>query len=120
MRVTFVPHLLPTIRGIATSVYLRLSDTLTTAAARQILVDAYDGAPFVRVLPEGETPKLAHVRGSNFCDVGVVVDEHTGTLIALSAIDNLVKGAVGQGVQCLNLSQGWPETEGLEEAPLAP
>ena len=120
VRVTFVPQLLPTIRGIATSVYLRLPGSLSTAAARQILVDAYAGAPFVRVLPEGETPKLAHVRGSNFCDVGVVVDEHAGTLVALSAIDNLVKGAVGQGVQCLNLVQGWPETEGLEEAPLAP
>ncbi len=120
VRVTFVPHLLPTIRGIGTSVYLRLAQPLTTAAAREILVDAYRDAPFVRVLPDGETPKLAHVRGSNFCDVGVVVDEHAGTLIALSAIDNLVKGAVGQGVQCLNVVQGWPETEGLEEAPLSP
>lgn len=120
VRVTFVPHLLPTIRGIGTSVYLRLKAPLTTAEAREILLEAYGAAPFVRVLPEGETPKLAHVRGSNFCDVGVVVDEHAGTLIGLAAIDNLVKGAVGQGVQCLNLSQGWGETEGLEEAPFSP
>ena len=118
--VTFVPHLLPTIRGIGTTVYLRLNQSMTSAEARELLVAAYADAPFVRVVPEGETPRLSSVRGSNFCDVGCVVDEHAGTLVALGAIDNLVKGAVGQGVQCLNLTQGWAETAGLEEAPFAP
>ena len=120
VQVTFVPHILPTIRGIISTCYMNAEPGLTTAAAREILVAAYADAPFVRVLPEGETPKLAHVRGSNFCDVGVVVDEHAGSLIALGAIDNLVKGAVGQGVQCLNVAQGWSETAGLEEAPFSP
>lgn len=118
--VTFVPHLLPTIRGIGATVYLRLKQSLSTADARAILVEAYEAAPFVRVMPEGETPRLSSVRGSNFCDVGCVVDERAGTLVALGAIDNLVKGAVGQGVQCLNLTQGWAETLGLEEAPFSP
>ena len=120
VKVTFVPHLLPTIRGIISASYLQAAPGLTTAAAREILLAAYGEAPFVRVLPEGETPKLAHVRGSNFCDIGVVVDEHASTLVALGAIDNLVKGAVGQGVQCLNIAQGWSETAGLEEAPFSP
>lgn len=118
--VTFVPHLLPTIRGIGATAYLRLTQPLSGAEARAILTEAYAEAPFVRVVPEGETPRLSSVRGSNFCDVGCVVDERAGLLVALGAIDNLVKGAVGQGVQCLNLAQGWPETMGLEEAPFVP
>ncbi len=118
--VTFVPHLLPTIRGMASSVYLRPKGHLTTEDARAVLAEAYRDAPFVRVLPAGETPSLQAVRGSNFCDVAAFVDARHGTLIALSTLDNLVKGASGQMVQCLNLVQGWPETEGLLEAPLAP
>ena len=118
--VTFVPHLLPVIRGIATSVFLRPEAPLTAADAREVLASAYDDAPFVRVLPLGEAPSLQAVRGSNFCDVSAFVDERHGKLIVLSAIDNLVKGAGGQGVQCLNLTQGWNETEGLLEAPLVP
>lgn len=118
--VTFVPHLLPTIRGIATTVYMRLAQPLDSAQAHEILAEAYAAAPFVRVRPPGETPQLSQVRGSNFCDVAAVVDEKAGVLIALSALDNLVKGAGGQGVQCLNLALGFGETEGLEEAPLLP
>jgi N-acetyl-gamma-glutamyl-phosphate reductase len=118
--VTFIPHLIPTIRGIVTSVLLRPRRALGIAEARELLVSAYADAPFVRVLPEGETPRLASVRGSNFCDVAVVVDERNDTLIALSAIDNLVKGSGGQAVQCLNIMRGWAETTGLLEAPLVP
>jgi N-acetyl-gamma-glutamyl-phosphate reductase len=118
--VTFVPFLLPAVRGIATSVFLRPRQPLAADRARDVLSRAYRDAPFVRVLPLGESPSLQAVRGSNFCDVGAFVDERHGTLILLSAIDNLVKGAGGQGVQCLNLTQGWDETEGLLEAPLLP
>jgi len=119
-RVTFVPHLLPTVRGILSSVYLRLRRPLTTQQAREVLARAYASERFVRILPEAETPRLGSVRGSNFCDVTALVDERTGTLVALSALDNLVKGAVGQGVQCLNLMAGWDEGLGLLEAPLRP
>ena len=118
--VTFVPTLLPIIRGISSAVYLRPASALGAAEAQAILADAYASEPFVRVLPPGEVPKLAHVRGSNHCDVAVVVDERAGTLVALSAIDNLVKGSGGQGIQALNVAQGWGETEGLEEAALHP
>jgi N-acetyl-gamma-glutamyl-phosphate reductase len=118
--VTFVPHLLPAIRGIATSVYLRPRRALSAEEARAVLARAYAGRRFVRVLPAGETPSLRAVRGSNFCDVAAVVDERHRALVLLSALDNLVKGAAGQAVQCLNLMRGWPETEGLLEAPLVP
>ena len=119
-RVTFVPQLLPTFRGILASVYLQLREPLTTEGAQAILREAYGDEPFVRALAPGQTPRLGSVRGSNFCDVTAVVDERTNTLIALSAIDNLVKGAVGQGTQCLNLMMGWDEALGLAEGPAYP
>ncbi|HKE12031.1 MAG TPA: N-acetyl-gamma-glutamyl-phosphate reductase [Myxococcota bacterium] len=120
VRIGFVPHLLPTIRGIATSVYARPKGKLGADEAHAILAAAYRHERFVRVLPPGETPSLASVRGSNFCDVTATVDERTGLLILLSALDNLVKGAGGQAVQCMNLMRGVPEEAGLVEAPLVP
>lgn len=119
-RVAFVPHLLPAKRGIVTSIFLQPRKTLSSADARGLLEDAYSDEPFVRVLPEGETPSIAAVRGSNFCDVTAVVDSRTGALLLLSALDNLVKGAGGQGVQCCNLMQGWDESLGLREVSFLP
>jgi N-acetyl-gamma-glutamyl-phosphate reductase len=120
VRVSFVPHLLPTIRGIVTSVYARPRQHLTTAQAREVLARAYAKERFVRVLPVGATPSLAAVRGSNFCDVAAVSDEGNGTLILLSALDNLCKGASGQAVQCANLMRGLPEETGLLDSALVP
>jgi N-acetyl-gamma-glutamyl-phosphate reductase len=120
VRATFVPHLVPTIRGIATSIYARPRRSLSAADAHEVLAKAYRDERFVRVLPPGETPRLASVRGSNFCDVAVVSDERNRTLVLLSALDNLVKGASGQAVQCANLMRGLPEETGLLEAPCAP
>ncbi len=120
VRVTFVPHLLPTIRGIVTSVYAQPKKMLTSADARAVLERAYANERFVRVLPAGATPSLAAVRGSNFCDVAAVSDEGNGTLILLSALDNLCKGASGQAVQCANLMRGIPEATGLLDAALVP
>lgn len=120
VRIGFVPHLLPAIRGIATSVYARPKRKLGADDAHAVLAAAYRGERFVRVLPPGETPSLASVRGSNFCDVAATVDERTGLVILLSSLDNLVKGASGQAVQCMNLMRGLPEEAGLVEAPLVP
>ena len=117
---SFVPHLIPVVRGIVTSVYCRPTRGLSTAQAREVLAQAYRDESFVRVLPEGETPSLAAVRGSNFCDVAAVADERNGTLILLSALDNLVKGAAGQAIQCANLMRGLPETSGLLGTALLP
>jgi N-acetyl-gamma-glutamyl-phosphate reductase len=120
VRATLVPYLLPTIRGIAATLFVRPRRKLSAAEARAVLDDAWRGERFVRVLPSGETPSLASVRGSNFCDVAAFADERSGTLILLSALDNLVKGAAGQAVQCANLMRGLPEEAGLLEAPLVP
>jgi len=118
--VTLVPQLLPVIRGIAASVYLQPATPLGADAAHAVLAEAWRDEPFVRVLPPGQAPSLQAVRGSNFCDVSAFVDERHGTLVVLAALDNLVKGASGQMVQCLNRMLGFDEREGLLEAPLAP
>ncbi len=118
--VTFVPHLLPTTRGIVTTIYLRPNAPLSTERANRVLREAYAHERFVRVLPEGQTPSLASVRGSNFCDVAAVCDERANTLILLSALDNLVKGASGGAVQSANVMCGFPEHSALLEAPLVP
>jgi N-acetyl-gamma-glutamyl-phosphate reductase len=119
VRITFVPHLLPTVRGIATSVYVtpRGADV---ERARRALHDAYDAEPFVRVLPEGEIPTIQSVRGSNFCDVALFADARNDTWILLSTLDNLDKGASGQAVQCANLMCGFAETTGLLDTALLP
>ncbi|MCP3987103.1 MAG: N-acetyl-gamma-glutamyl-phosphate reductase [bacterium] len=120
VRVSFVPHLLPTVRGMLSTIYLRTVQPMGEDAARAVLAEAWSEEPFVRMLPAGEAPRISSVRGSNFCDVNVFADERNGTLVVLAAIDNLVKGASGQGVQCLNLMAGFEETAGLREAPLSP
>jgi N-acetyl-gamma-glutamyl-phosphate reductase len=118
VRVTFVPHLLPITRGMATSVYVRPRGDI--AQAWDALHEAYDAEPFVRVLPEGELPSIQSVRGTNFCDVALVADAHNDTWILLSTLDNLCKGASGQAVQCANLVCGFPETMGLLDSALLP
>jgi len=120
VKLTFIPQLLPTTRGMLATVVARPKSTLSTPDAVAVLDRAYADAPFVRVVPEGETPEIASVRGTNFCDVTAVSDEQAGTLVLLSALDNLGKGASGQMIQCLNRMQGWDETTGLLEAPLLP
>jgi N-acetyl-gamma-glutamyl-phosphate reductase len=120
VRVSFVPHLLPTVRGIATSVYVRPRPGATPEQAREALCDAYAREPFVRVLPEGELPSLQAVRGSNFCDVAFVPDARNDTWILLSTLDNLGKGASAQAIQCANLMAGFQESAGLLETPWVP
>ena len=120
VRLSFVPHLLPTVRGIVTSVYARPRGGASAGRAREALEAAYADERFVRVLPEGETPSLQAVRGSNFCDVAAFPDERNDTLILLSALDNLTKGASGAAVQCANLMCGLPEELALLDAPLVP
>ena len=118
--VTFIPYLIPTVRGIVSSVLMRSKGKLGADEAQQLLEETYSGEPFVRVLPPGETPALQSVVGSNFCDVAVTVDERNGCVVALSAIDNLIKGSGGQAIQCLNIIQGWDEMAGLAEVALVP
>ncbi|MEO1494337.1 MAG: N-acetyl-gamma-glutamyl-phosphate reductase [Pseudomonadota bacterium] len=121
VRVTFVPHLLPQNRGILATVYVRGD----AAAIHDALAARYAGEPMIRVLPIGEVPATQHVRGSNFCDLGVVPDRdipgRPGDRVMLfSALDNLTKGASGQAIQNANLMLGLEETAGLMQAPLFP
>ena len=117
----FTPHLVPMTRGILACVYAEPTDPARPADAyRQALAAAYAGEPFVDVLPAGAVPDTAHVRGSNRVHVTAVFDPRSRRVLALSAIDNLVKGASGQAVQCLNVMLGLPETMGLAAAPMFP
>ena len=112
--VVFAPHLIPMSRGLLSTVYIEVADDFTAADALELYRGRYSGEPFVFVKPAGSMPSTAEVRGTNRASVGVTVDERTNTLVAACAIDNLVKGAAGQAVQCLNAVLGLPETEGLD------
>jgi N-acetyl-gamma-glutamyl-phosphate reductase len=111
--VTFVPHLVPVVRGIVTTAYVPLADGSSADELRAVLHDAYADEPFIRVMPAGITPDPKRVAGSNGCELGVEVDAHAGTAIVIGAVDNLGKGAAGQAVQNLNVMLGFEETSGL-------
>jgi len=118
--ITFTPHLLPISRGILSTMYAKLSKPVTDTEIGELYNNFYQDEPFVRLCGLGQFPATQFVRGSNFCDIGFKVDERTGRVIILSAIDNLVKGAAGQAVQNMNLMCGFPETQGLNIVPLFP
>jgi N-acetyl-gamma-glutamyl-phosphate reductase len=111
-RVTFVPHLIPQTRGILTTIYAKLKKPAKTAELMKLYKNFYKGQPFVRIYP---TPCTKNVWYTNYCDIGVEVNEATGTAIVTSAIDNLVKGAAGQAAQNMNLIFGFDEATGLDQ-----
>ena len=119
LKITFVPHLLPINRGILATCYARLKPGVTEDQLWEAYHARYDGEYFVRLLKKGQTANVKNVRYSNFCDVSLFVDGRTGTFIAISAIDNMVKGAAGQAIQNMNLSFGLEETAGLQIVPPA-
>ena len=114
--VQFTPHLLPANRGILATVYVQGD----AKAIYKTLQNAYENEPFVQVLPMGEYPSTRHVRGSNFCHVGVVADRVAGRVVVIAALDNLTKGSSGQALQNANLMLGCAETAGLMMAPVFP
>ncbi len=117
--VLFTPHLAPMNRGILATCYGRpATGGLSTESVLGVLRDAYAGEPFVVV--SDRSPSTKATLGSNCAHLSARFDERTGTVIALSAIDNLVKGTAGQAVQCLNLMAGLPEATGLPRIGLAP
>ncbi|NND69094.1 MAG: N-acetyl-gamma-glutamyl-phosphate reductase [Halioglobus sp.] len=118
VRVTFVPHLLPLIRGIHSTLYATLTDT---AADLQALFETrYADEPFVDVLPAGVYPQTRTVKGANRCQISVCVPQGRDTVVVMAAIDNLVKGASGQAIQNMNIMLDLPETAGLEQVGLLP
>jgi len=117
VHVTFVPHLLPISRGMLSTVYATLKHDAGPEAVAQCFESHYGRKPFIRIRGNGAVPDTLHVRGTNFCDIGFVIDKETGRIILMSAIDNLVKGASGQAVQNMNLMCKLEETTGLTGVP---
>ena len=111
--IQFNPHLAPMRRGIATTITVPAAPGATIDKLYAAWRQAYEGRPFVQMLPSGETPDTAYVTGTNRIDMSAVHDARTGNFVITSAIDNLVKGAGGQAVQIMNLWCGFPETAGL-------
>jgi N-acetyl-gamma-glutamyl-phosphate reductase len=118
--VNFTPHLAPMSRGELCTSYVRLAGKTTAADLRKALIKAYANSPFVHIVEDGVIPATQHVRGSNFCHVGVFADRIKGRAIVVSAIDNLVKGSAGQALQNFNVMYGFDETTGLVQLPLFP
>lgn len=118
--ITFTTHLIPMTRGIMCTVYFQLTEPQTSNQLIELYSEMYKNKPFVRIRKEGIFPTTKEVLGSNFCDIGLFVDERTDRVTVVSVIDNLVKGAAGQAVQNLNVMQGWDVRIGLEQIPLYP
>jgi N-acetyl-gamma-glutamyl-phosphate reductase len=114
---TFVPHLTPLIRGIHATLYARLTKDVDLQA---LFERRYSGEAFVDVLPAGGMPETRSVRGSNICRIAVHRPQGGDTVVVLSVIDNLVKGAAGQAVQNMNILFGLPEKTGIDLVPLLP
>lgn len=127
IRVSFSPHLLPVNRGILSTIYASLKGSRRVPSGRgqgSRILEAYkkfyNSEPFVRIMNEGALPNISQVKGSNFCDIGIKVDERTCRVIIVSVIDNLVKGASGQAVQNMNIMCGLKEETGLLFPPVSP
>jgi N-acetyl-gamma-glutamyl-phosphate reductase len=118
--VSFVPHLIPMDRGILTTLYLVLTKRWKAEEVLNTFQEHYQKEPFVRIYPKGKFPNTKDVRGSNYCDIGVKVNEAEDRAVIVTAIDNLVKGASGEAVQNMNIMLGYPETMGLDVLPLSP
>jgi N-acetyl-gamma-glutamyl-phosphate reductase len=123
LKITFVPHLVPMTRGMLSTCYAtiipeKLAGKNQGEAIRQIYLDYYTGEPFVRVVEA--PPHTKHTQGSNYCHIYPTYDARTGKLIVISCIDNLGKGAAGQGIQNMNVMLGLPETTGLTAPAIFP
>lgn len=118
--INFTPHLIPMSRGELCTSYVRLTGATTSDDLRAALFDAYREEAFVHVAPAGVLPQTQNVRGSNYCQIGVVADRIPGRAIVISVIDNLVKGSAGQAVQNFNVMFDIEETTGLMQQPLFP
>jgi len=120
IKLTFVPHLVPMIRGIHSTLYARILPDGLEVDFQKLFEDFYANEPFVDVMPAGSLPETRSVRGSNQLRIAVHRPGGADTLVILVVEDNLVKGASGQGIQCLNLMFGFPEDMGLQQIALMP
>jgi N-acetyl-gamma-glutamyl-phosphate reductase len=116
----FTPHLVPMIRGMHSTLYGRLTRDIDNAALQALFEDEYKDSPFVDVMPFGSHPETRSTRGSNMLRLAVHRPDGDDTVVVLVVQDNLVKGASGQAVQCMNLMFGLAETTGLQQIALLP
>ena len=114
--ISFTPHLIPQKRGILSTIYVNLNKKCTTEELVEVYKEFYRAEYFVRVKEAGSLPETKHVAGSNFVDIGMVVDERLNRAVIVSAIDNIYKGAAGQAVQNMNLMFGLDEKTGIANA----
>ena len=116
VRVQLTPHLIPATRGIVMTCYVKGE----AETVHQTLASAYEGEPFIHVLPFGDVPQMKDCRASNFCHIGVAADRLPGRATVMATLDNLTKGSAGQAVQNANLMLGEDETTGLMGVPVYP
>lgn len=117
---TFVPHLVPMIRGIEASLYATFKSDVRIDELNKLYHDRYTNEPFVDVLPAGSMPETRSVKGANYCRISVFIPQDGDTVVVSSVIDNLVKGAAGQAIQNMNIMFGFNETTGLNQVALLP
>jgi N-acetyl-gamma-glutamyl-phosphate reductase len=118
--IQFTPHLIPMTRGILATAYAQLNRSVSAEELQQLYLETYADKPFVRIRPFASHPRTKEVYGSNYCDIGLHLDQRTGRVIILSVIDNMVKGAAGQAIQNMNIMFGLDETSGLSLLPVFP
>ncbi len=118
IQLTFTPHLLPMQRGMLSTIYVTLNESMDKDSIFDLYDKFYKNSPFVRI--RRELPAINDVKGTNFCDIGFEVDKRNNRLIIISVIDNLIKGASGQAVQNMNIMFNVNETEGLLPYPFYP
>ena len=111
--ISFTPHLVPMKRGIYSTIYMNLTDTYTEEQLLAVYRKFYEDCPFIRIYDVGKIPESHHVNGSNYVDIGLVVDQRLQRVVVVAALDNLNKGAAGQAVQNMNLMFDISETTGL-------
>ena len=120
VQLTFVPHLLPIIRGIHSTLYSTLLADKDGVDLQSLYERFYADEPFVDIMPGNDYPQTRSVRGANICRIGVMRPQQRQKVVVMSVIDNLVKGASGQAIQNMNVMFGLPEDRGLLAPPLLP
>jgi len=120
IKLSFTPHLLPISRGILSTIYVQPIRKWKDDRLAKVFKKFYKRSPFVQILNQGKSPQIKNVVGTNSCQISVHYDDHSEKLIIISVLDNLIKGASGQAVQCFNLMCGFDETTGLKQLGIYP
>jgi len=120
IQLSFVPHLIPVNRGILTTIYCKPNQPLDYDRIREAFIGLYGNDKFIRLLPKGVSAETKWVKGSNYMDIGIFLDERTNRIIITSALDNLIKGSAGQAIQNMNIMFGFKEESGLDRVSMFP